>query len=198
MADIITYACSNPQTAQLILIGLLLLAGLTFPISEDLVIISAGILAGSCLPDEKTQLLLCVYFALIVADWETYWLGRFLGPKIYDIPWFKWAISPKKIEKLHSYYERYGVFIFLLVRFIPGLRLVFYLSVGLGKMPFYKLVLRDAFASAISVTIIFHIGYYFGANYDLIVHYLSEYSHVVFTILVFAALYFFIRKLKSK
>ncbi len=188
MEDILHFACSNAHLAPIIIFALFLLSGLNLPISEDLLLITGGALASTCLPHEAIYILCWLYAGSICAAWETYWIGRYFGPKLYDFRLFKYIVTPQRIKKLHHYYEKFGVFTFIVGRFCPGgVRNALFLTAGLGKMPFPIFMLRDAFAACFSVSIIFSIGFYFGENYALIEHYFHLYSHFVLGFLVIGA-----------
>lgn len=185
MEAVVSFACEHAHSAHWIFFLLLMLAGLNIPVSEDILLLTAGALAATCIPEETFHLFGWMYIGCWVSAWEAYWLGRQFGPKLYNIAWFHRFINPKKIERLHYYYEKFGVFTFIVGRFCPGgVRNALFLSAGLGKMPFLTFILRDGFAACISVSTIFYIGYRLGENYRTIVHYIQEYNMVAFAIIV--------------
>lgn len=179
METLINYACAHAHSAHYIIFILLMLAGLNVPISEDFLLLTGGAIASTCIPDHALRLFIWIYFGCWISAWEAYWIGRLLGPKLYTIRWFSHVITPGRIEKLHHYYEKFGIFTFIMGRFIPGgVRNALFMSSGLGKMPFLKFILRDGFACMISTTTIFSLGYYFGQNYRTIVHYFETYNKI--------------------
>jgi len=181
MEDIINFACSHAHTAPWIIFCLILLAGLNIPISEDALLIAGGVIASTCVQDETIFIFAWLFCGCVLAAWETYWIGRIFGPKLYDIKWFERIVTPQRIKKLHAYYERFGILTFMVIRFCPGgVRNALFLTSGLCKMPFWKFALRDGFSLCISATLIFSLGYYFGTNYKIIFQHLSTYSHILF------------------
>lgn len=201
--SILDFICSHAHNAHLIIFGLLLLAGFNIPISEDLMLITAGALASTCIPEHTLKLFIWVYLGCWVSAWIAYWIGRKLGPKLYDIKWFGRILTPKRIEKLHHYYEKFGIFTFIIGRFIPGgARNALFMTSGLGKMPFLKFILRDGFACFISSNVIFYIGYIFGENYKQIIHFLKTYDLIVLSLIIIIAIVagsiFLYRRARSK
>lgn len=177
METIIASICENAHLAPWIIFGLLLLAGLNIPISEDILLLTGGMLAATCIPEETYRLYFWIYMGCWLSAWEAYWIGRLLGPKLYSIRLFKHIVTPARIDKLHHYYEKFGIFTFIVGRFIPGgVRNALFMTSGLGKMPFLTFIARDGLACLISSAIIFSIGYEFGENYQLIVHYVKRYE----------------------
>lgn len=196
-SQLIDYICAHAHDAHWIIFLLLMLAGLNVPISEDLLLITGGAIASTCIPNETLHLYIWIYFGCWISAWEVYWIGRLLGPKLYDIPWFNHILTPKRIKNLHHYYEKFGVFTFIVGRFIPGgARNALYMTSGLGKMPFLKFILRDGFACIISSSVIFTIGYQFGDNYKTVIHYFQKYDLLILAILLilitsFGLIYYF-------
>lgn len=187
--------CDYADIAPLIIFILLLLGGLNIPISEDLVLITSGAVASMCIPEHVYSLYAWTYAACCVSSWETYWIGRLLGPKLYKIRWFSRILTEQRIEHLHTYYEKYGILVFIVGRFCPGgVRNVLFLTSGLGRMPFFKYLLRDGFAALCSSAVLFYLGYTFGSNYEAILQFIKTYDEVLLGIIsiliVFAIIYY--------
>ncbi len=178
MESLYHFVCQHAHDAYWIFFLLLMLAGINIPISEDIILLTGGALGSTCLSqDQMIKLYIWIYFGCWISGWEAYWLGRLLGPKLYHIPWFKHFITPKRIERLHHYYEKFGIFTFIVGRFIPGgIRNALFITSGLGKMHFGRFLLRDGIACLIASLTIFSIGHWFGENYTTIVHYVRRYE----------------------
>lgn len=181
------FLCDYAHIAPWIIFVLLILGGLNFPISEDLVLILSGATASLCIPEHTYALYAWTYFVCCLSSWETYWIGRIFGPKLYQIRWFKNVLTEKRIATLHSYYEKYGIFVFIVGRFFPGgVRNALFLSSGLAKMPFPLYIARDAFAALLSTSLLFYLGFIFGQNYHVILHMLKTYEEIVLGIIIVA------------
>lgn len=180
MESIFTFICQNAEHAHYIFFALLFLAGLNVPISEDLLLLTAGAIVSRCMPDNYLHLYTWMFFGCWISGWEAYWIGRYFGPKLYKFAWFNKAVTPERIAKLHHYYEKFGVFTFIVGRFIPGgVRNALFITSGMGKMPFLTFIARDFVASLISTTVVFYIGYSFGEHYELISEYFIRYNRIV-------------------
>jgi len=203
MEEFFAFVCNHAHSAPWILFVLLLLTGLNIPLSEDLIVITGGAIASSCIPEHTTQFYLYMYFGAIFAAWECYWLGRLLGPRLYTIRLFRSVVTPKRLARLRHYYARYGLLTFVIGRFFPGgVRNALFLSSGLTKMPFYLFVLRDSFAALLSISTLFFIGYHFGKHFDTVAYYFKRYEHTILALIglvVLAGLsYFLYTRLMSK
>jgi membrane protein DedA with SNARE-associated domain len=181
------YVCAHADYAHWIFLGMLLLAGLNVPLSEDLILLSGGALVSTCMPDHYFHLYAWIFVGCWISGWEAYWIGRLLGPKLYQIRWFSHILNPKRIEKLHYYYEKFGIWTFVVGRFIPGgVRNALFMSSGLGKMPFHIFLLRDLVACVISSNVVFYLGFLFGAHFDTVLHYFLAYNKIAMSLVVIA------------
>ncbi len=189
MESLLIYTCQNALVAHWIIFGLLMLAGLNFPLSEDILVITAGYIAGQCPSHSVVSFYLLIYVGCWVSAWEAYWLGRLLGPKLYHLPWFKRFITPEKMQKLNTYYEKFGIWTFIVGRFIPGgIRNALFMSSGLVKMPFHTFMIRDSISCLLSSSVLFVIGYSFAQNLELLLSYAKTYHLVLLLLIVVASL----------
>lgn len=195
MEDLIVYIQSNIHYAPLIIFGSLLLAGLNIPVSEDAMLFISAILASSN-PDYLPYLFAGVYMGAYLSDLICYGLGRFLGPKLFEIKFFANMVPPERIRKIHNYYENYGVITLIVGRFIPfGVRNGLFLTAGLGSMDFIKFALADLLACTISTITFFSLYYHYGTA---VVAYVREADIVVFSLAaIFVAVYFYRKKYKN-
>lgn len=188
MESFFSFICEQAPNAHWGLFLLLMLAGFNVPISEDLILLTGGAIASTCISDHTMRMYLWLFFGSWLSAWIAFWIGRLLGPKIYNVPWFSRVITPKRIHRLHGYYEKFGIFTFIIGRFFPGgVRNALFMTSGLGGMRFLTFILRDGFACLISSSVIFTLGYKFGENHALIFHYFKRYE-IALSILVLCLL----------
>jgi len=179
--------CARADIAHWIFFGMLLLAGLNVPLSEDIILLMGGAITSTCIPDHAPRMWIFLYLGCWFSAWEAYTIGRFLGPKLYDIRWFKHVINPERINRLHHYYEKFGILTFIAGRFIPGgVRNALFMSCGLGKMPFLRFIARDGFACLISTSTLFYIGYIAGENAQLLISAFKKYELFIILTMVVA------------
>lgn len=185
---LLSYICENAHHAPWIIFSLLLLSGLNIPISEDMMLLGGGAIAGTCFQGYAWELYTWIFLGCYLSAWEGYWIGRLLGPKLYQVALFKKVMTPDRMDWLRSHYARYGVLTFIIVRFCPGgVRSALFMSSGFTKMSFPLFILRDGLACLLSTSIIFSIGYHFAGNIYKIFLYFKKYSLVFFS-LFFVAL----------
>lgn len=202
MDSIISWVIAHASMAHFFFFGLLMLAGLCIPISEDLVVISAGVLASTTIPENTYWLFLSVFLGSYLSDFEAYAIGRFGGRRLIKNRWFSRHISEVRVNKLQSFYARYGFWTLLIGRFIPfGVRNALFITSGLGRMPFWRFCLADGIACFISNTALFSLAYWLGNNYALLIEAMQLMHIALFTTAALVATIGFVwykRKSKEK
>lgn len=180
--------------------GLLLLAGLNLPVSEDLIMIGSGVLAATVIPENFYLLLFFSYLGAYLSDIENYWLARLLGPRLLQFRFFSKLISPARLAQVKRYLDKYGPVTLLGGRFIPfGVRNAMFMTCGLSKMLFRKFALLDFLASVMTTAFLFGLGYNFGKNYKALLEELSKWKVYIFAAFVcLVAGIFLISKLKKE
>ena len=164
---------SNPYFIYMLLFGALMGGAIGLPIPEDLPLIAAGVLAEQGNITAPMALLIC-YFGVVTGDLIVYFIGRKLGPSIFDHRWFKKRFPKKKIIKLRKGLERRGLFMIFVARHLFYLRTATFLTCGAVRMNFVRFVIADACAALVSVPLMIWIGYLCSEHYDRALHYVDE------------------------
>lgn len=203
MEDLITFICDNNQYAHLIIFSMLILAGLNIPFSEDLLLIVGGVLGSTLLSDQVLHLYVWLFVGCYISAWEAYWIGRVLGPKLYRYRLFSHTLTPKRMEKLKTFYAKHGLITLIIGRFIPfGVRNALFMSAGMSKMPFWSFIWRDGIACFISTAALFYFAYSCGNNYEMLYETFKTYQlkgvFALCTLLIALLLYTYKKNLKKK
>ena len=196
MEDLLIYIQSNVEYAHWIIFSALLLAGFNIPVSEDGMLFISALLASKN-PELKYHLFFGVYAGAYFSDLICYWLGRTLGPKIWQVKFFAKMVSKEKVEQITNFYQKYGMATLLFGRFIPfGVRNGLFLTAGLGKMNFLKFAAADLIACTISCTLFFNLYFNFGES---VIEYVKKGNIIIFSVLLAAlAIWFMTKKMKRK
>lgn len=177
-----------PHLGHWIIFGALILAGLNLPVSEDLMLLTSGVLASAFVPENAVKLWAAVFIGAYISDWIAYWTGRLLGPKLLKIKFFSKFIKQERIDRMHAFYEKWGLLAFLVGRFVPfGVRNCLFISAGMGHMSFTKFLWIDGIASLISTSTAFYIAYTFGKHYEVLLAYVKTFD-VTLVIIIAASL----------
>jgi membrane-associated protein len=112
--------------------------------------------------------------AAILGDTVNYWIGHYLGPKV-----FKWEKSrffnPDHLKRTHMFYEKYGAKTIILARFVPIVRTFAPFVAGIGAMNYSRFLLYNITGGFAWVAICLFAGYWFGnipwvaKNFELVI-----------------------------
>lgn len=123
-------------------------------------------------------------------------LGRFLIYKLAAHPFAKYLmISPEKIAKAEQYFLKNSSSATFIGRLIPVVRQFVSIPAGLSRMPLIPFVSLTALGSFIWVSILACLGYFLGANQELLHSYYRE-STIIISLLVFIYIFFKFRLFK--
>ena len=163
---------------------LVILAGLNFPVSIDLVIILSSVLAATTIPEKTFHIYAAIFTGCYLSAMISYWFGRILGEKMLKFPWFAKLLNPKRLTKIRHFYEKYGLWTLIFGRFIPfGVRNCMFMSSGMSKTHFGKFILRDFFACLIWSATCFTLFYTLGQNYHVIYERFKTVNLILFSAL---------------
>lgn len=131
-----------------------------------------------------------------------YVLALTLGRKIiYSLAKHRFAkillINEEKLAKAEKYFLRYGNISTFICRFVPGVRQLVSIPAGFSKMDFKSFVFYTSLGSGIWVIILAALGWFFGANQELLARYYSEIS-IFFIIIALVFVVFIILKGKNR
>ena len=155
--------------AHWFLFGGALLAGINFPISIDLLMIASAIIAATMIPEHTIHLFMAIWLGCLFSAWISYFLGKTVGLKLAKLRLFRVILAPAKLERMKKFYEKFGIWTFIVGRFIPfGVRNCLFMSSGMSQIPFKQFALRDGLACTIWSIACFSCFYVLGKNIDLL------------------------------
>ena len=102
-----------------------------------------------------------IVVAALSGDNVNYWIGRWLGPRMFHFRDSR-LFNPKHLERTHAFYDRHGGKTIVIARFVPIVRTFAPFVAGIGQM-FYARFLAFSAAGAMlwSVSLV-GAGYLFG------------------------------------
>lgn len=199
MEKLTLFITENAHLAHWFIFGSILLAGFNIPISADLMILAAAILAANVIPENAPLLFCSVLFGCYFSAWIAYWVGRILGPKIAKWRLFRTILAEEKIQKIRLFYEKHGLLTLLLGRFIPfGVRNAIFMSTGMSRISFLKFAVRDALACSVFCTAAFSLFFFTSQNYELLYKYVKMFNKTIFALFSVATIGFIWYKRRKK
>jgi len=142
----------------------LLLAGLNLPISEDLIIITGALLSNEK-PSILVPSLIAIFIGIVITDFFVYWIGGRARSGAAKTVFFTKLVPEKALDKMYYYLDKYGIFTFIVCRFIPfGVRNTLFFTSGFFKLRLRIFIIYDVIAAFISMNTLFFLTYKFGDN----------------------------------
>lgn len=181
MDTFIDWIVRHAELSHWMLFGAILLAGINIPISIDLLVIVAGFLAATVIPDHFWHLYFAILLGCYFSAWNGYWFGRLLGRKLTKYGWFNRIFPHERMVKIQRFYGRYGIWTFLVGRFIPfGVRNCLFMSSGMSRISFFKFAVWDFFACLLWASTAFYTFYTLGSNYSVLFQHLKVVNLAIF------------------
>jgi membrane protein DedA with SNARE-associated domain len=138
---------------------ILILCGLGLPVPEDVILISAGMVAEES-GQSWIQTSVLMWFGVMAGDSLTFLVGRHFGVRLLASRWALRFFPASKQAKARSMFERYGSMVLFVGRFLPGLRAPLFASAGAMHVPYVKFALLDGVAAAISAPVFVWLGHW--------------------------------------
>jgi len=174
MESLYEFIVHHAHIAPYLLFGLFLLAGLNIPISIDILVIIASILAATIIPEHTISLYVSALCGCYFSAWLAYWLGRLAGRKLLKTAFFKKLLPEEKLDRLQKFYKKHGFLTLLIGRFIPfGVRNGIFMSTGMSRLSFATFCLRDIIPTLLWTSSTFLLFHTLGSNYESLVKYLK-------------------------
>ncbi|MCX5807770.1 MAG: DedA family protein [Proteobacteria bacterium] len=99
--------------------------------------------------------------AAIAGDTVNYWIGSFVGPKIFQKEKIRF-LNKEHLERTHQFYEKYGGKTIVIARFMPIIRTFAPFVAGIGSMTYWKFISYNVIGGVAWIAICMFAGYYFG------------------------------------
>jgi membrane protein DedA with SNARE-associated domain len=171
--------------------GVLLACGFGFPMPEDVILVSGGVLAWLASPLEHVTLqsmlrdrgfltmALVGLAGILAGDTVIYWAGRRFGRRVADVWPFRRVVTPEKLERVERLLRQRGSVVVVVARFLPGLRAPTYFTVGHSRVPYWEFVLFDGAAALLSAPLWVALGFYFGDDIERAAREATRFGHFI-------------------
>jgi membrane-associated protein len=123
-----------------------------------LFVVGALAAAGGLELPSAVPLLVC---AALCGDNTNYWIGRWIGPRVFHFPHSRW-FNRKGLERTHAFYERHGGKALVLARFVPLVRTFAPFVAGVGTMRYLRFLAFSFAGASLWVGALTFAGYHFG------------------------------------
>jgi membrane-associated protein len=126
----------------------------------DSLLFVAGTMAAAGALDVHALFALLV-LAAFCGDNTNYWIGRYLGPRVFKRERSR-LFNPAHIKRTQRFYEKHGGKTVILARFLPIVRTFAPFVAGIGRMLYPRFMFYSFSGSVFWIGFFVYGGYYFG------------------------------------
>ena len=166
------------------------------PSPSDLVVVIGGSLVSTGVISFIPTLLLTT-IGSVVGFMILFYFGSTVDRKVVHSGKYKY-IPVDAIEKVELWFKKYGYYVIIANRFMPGTRSVISFFAGMSSLNVKKTLLLAAISALVWNSIIIYLGYIFGNNVSVVDKYLSTYSNIAIGIAILMVLILIIKTVIRK
>lgn len=161
------------------------------PSPSDLVVVIGGSLVGTGTLNFIPTLII-TSLGSVLGFMTLFLLGSLLDKKIIKSGKLKF-ISIEAVSKVESWFKKYGYWIIVINRFLPGTRSVISFFAGMSRLDIKRTVILSLISSFLWNFLIIYLGMLFGENVEIVDRGLATYSDIVVVVTIIIVLFFSIR-----
>jgi membrane-associated protein len=131
-----------------------------FFLPGDSLLVVSGLFAAA----GKLNLVLVMaafFLGSVIGDSTGYWTGRLMGKTLFNRE-DSWIFKPSRVEKAHTFFEKYGVKTVILARFVPIVRTFAPIVVGAAEMPYRQFLPFSILGGLLWISTMVLGGYFLG------------------------------------
>lgn len=98
--------------------------------------------------------------AAIIGDTVNYWIGHYLGPKLFAEK--SRYLKKEYLDRTHQFFEKYGGKTIIIARFVPIVRSFAPFVAGIGAMTYSKFILFNIVGGVLWCALFVYGGFFFG------------------------------------
>jgi membrane-associated protein len=121
--------------------------------------------------------------AAILGDTINYWVGNYIGPKVFQMQNSR-IFKKEYLDRTHQFYEKYGPITIVIGRFVPIIRTFAPFLAGVGSMTYGKFLTYNV-VGGIFWIFSFTLGGYFFGNLPFVK---KNFTFVIFAIIIISVL----------
>ena len=106
---------------------------------------------------------------VVVSDGLLYGIGRLGGPRLLENRWVRRLLKPEKRQKIEQNFHKYGAWVLLFARVLPGIRSPIFITAGIMRLSVGRFLLADGIYAIPGVSLLFWLAFWFGDQFREIV-----------------------------
>lgn len=161
------------------------------PSPSDFVTVVGGTLIGT----GDINFLLALSFATlgsILGFSLMFYIGATVDKKLIHSGKFRF-IPVESLNKVETWFRKYGYVIVVINRFMPGTRAVISFFAGISNLDPKRTIALCLISALLWNAIMLYLGFVFGENVEKVDEYLTTYSNIVIVVTIVIILFFIVR-----
>jgi membrane protein DedA with SNARE-associated domain len=143
---------------------------------------------------EPNRILVIAFAGAMIGDLVVFWVGRCCGDSILE----RFLKDRERLDRMESWFRRWGSWLILFERFIYGTHIPFLLMLGSSRYPWWKFFLFEIPGVLLWAVTFSGFGYLFGQAFvDLLAVVQKHLSIVLLLVIFFFILRFFSQEKRS-
>lgn len=176
---------------------ILLLCGMGLPMPEDIALLAGGFLVHRGVIRYPITLGVAL-LGVVAGDNSLFFLGRRFGTGLVRYFGLNRPGSKAQIDRIRAFMRRHGHRAIFYARFLAGLRALIYLTAGSFGVTPLRFLAYDLLGAIISVPIVVSIGYLFGGQLEVVIHYLGGFERLLWVVAVLSLAIYGMRLLYTR
>ena len=177
--------------------GLVAVESFGVPAPGQTIIIIAGVYAGT----GRMSIALVAAIAFVAAtggDNTGYAIGRLGGRRVVARVGRFIGLTERRLESAEKFFARHGATVVAGARFVDGLRQVNGVVAGMAGMRWWRFVLFNALGAALWVAVYTGLGYFAGANIDVVYERVGRYKLYLLAAAVLVVAVLVVRRVRHR
>ena len=151
------------------------------PIPADVVVLFGGLLAGRGGAD-PWLVFAAVWLCNVLGALLVYLAGVRFGPGFFAGRWGRMILHPGQVQRLSTFYRRWGLGVVFVSRFLPMFRAVVPVFAGVSRLGFWRTALPVAAASGLWYGALVYVGAAAGRNWEQLMDLLGSFGGAAWVI----------------
>lgn len=182
LIDLLNFLTPYGPHSYYVMFAILIACGFGFPMPEDIVLITGGMLASRDIVDFWVVNAVCMA-GVLGGDSAVFLIGRRFGPALKQKKFFRRIVSERIDKRVDRVIQKYGDKVIFMARFMPGLRTPIFMTCGIYQVRYWKFFALDGLAALISVPLWIYVGLIFGENLELLEEKIKQFQVGIYSLL---------------
>jgi membrane-associated protein len=126
---------------------------------DSLLFVAGAVAAAGGMDPVLISLTLIV--AALCGDNVNYWIGRFLGPRVFQYEGSRF-LKRENLDRTHAFMEKHGPKAIIIARFVPVVRTFVPFVCGIGRLTYGRFLGFSVIGALLWVGLLVPAGYFFG------------------------------------